>query len=86
MPGVSAWDRLRGGKDMRLTAKRIAKLRKRPRGKPYPDGHGLHLQVKSLNAASWLFRYERNGRDRWMGLGPLHTGLPRSSGPVGMLV
>ena len=61
------------GEDMRLTAKRIAKLRKRPRGKPYPDGHGLHLQVKSLNAASWLFRYERNGRDRWMGLGPLHT-------------
>lgn len=58
---------------MRLTAKHIAKLRRRPRGKPYPDGHGLHLQVKSLNAASWLFRYERNGRDRWMGLGPLHT-------------
>ena len=22
---------------------------------------------------SWLLRYERNGRERWMGLGPLHT-------------
>src|SRR5262249_46906078 len=22
---------------------------------------------------SWLLRYERDGRERWMGLGPLHT-------------
>ena len=56
---------------MRLTAKRIARLRKRI-GR-YPDGHGLYLQIASAGAASWLFRYEVAGRERMLGLGPLHT-------------
>jgi len=56
---------------MRLTAKRIARLRKRI-GR-HPDGHGLYLQIASAGAASWLFRYEVTGRERMLGLGPLHT-------------
>src|SRR6516162_2418475 len=56
---------------MRLTAKRIARLRKRI-GR-HPDGHGLYLQIASAGAASWLFRYEVASRERMLGLGPLHT-------------
>jgi integrase len=53
-----------------LTTKQIAKLRNAGR---YGDGHGLSLQVTPTGVKSWLLRYERNGRERWMGLGPLHT-------------
>jgi integrase len=54
---------------MGLTVNRIARL------KPgrYGDGHGLYLQIISKTNRSWLLRYERGGRERWMGLGPLHT-------------
>ena len=57
---------------MALTAKKIDALRKKP-GR-YIDGgdlgRGLYLQV-TPNGASWLMRYERSGRERWMGLGAL---------------
>jgi len=33
-------------------------------------GNGLYLQRGESGSASWLLRYERNGRERWMGLGP----------------
>jgi integrase len=56
---------------MKLTAKRVAKAITRP-GR-YGDGHGLYLQVVNTNNVSWLLRYERGGRERWLGLGPLHT-------------
>jgi integrase len=56
---------------MRLTAKRVAKARKFP-GR-YPDGAGLYLQVTSPQAASWILRFQRADRERWYGLGPLHT-------------
>src|SRR4051812_39922095 len=56
---------------MQLTAKRVATLVKRP-GR-YPDGHGLILVVVNPTNASWQLRYQRNGRERWLGLGPLHT-------------
>ena len=55
---------------MALTAKRVEKLTKAGR---YGDGHGLYLQVTPAGVRSWLLRYERGGRERWMGLGPLHT-------------
>jgi integrase len=55
---------------MALTAKRVAKLTEAGR---YGDGHGLYLQVTPAGVRSWLLRYERGGRERWMGLGPLHT-------------
>ena len=56
---------------MALTAKQIARLRLTPG--LFNDGHGLYLQVENPNNVSWLFRYQRAGRKRWMGLGPLHT-------------
>lgn len=55
---------------MKLTVKQIERLTERGR---YGDGHGLYLQVISPTNRSWLLRYERGGRERWMGLGPLHT-------------
>lgn len=39
----------------------------------YGDGGGLYLQVSARGSKSWIFRYERLGRERHMGLGPLHT-------------
>jgi integrase len=54
---------------MKLTAKRILKLLKTP-GR-YGDGDGLYLQVNTPGRASWILRYERDGRERAMGLGAL---------------
>lgn len=34
-------------------------------------GGGLYLQVRDAAHRSWLFRYARAGRTRWMGLGSL---------------
>jgi hypothetical protein len=39
----------------------------------YGDGAGLYLQVVNPRNASWILRYERSGRERMLGLGPLHT-------------
>jgi integrase len=39
----------------------------------YADGGGLYLQVSKSGTKSWIFRFERQGRERQMGLGPLHT-------------
>jgi integrase len=55
---------------MGLTTKRIARLSEP--GK-YLDAHGLYLQVNDNGKKSWLFRYERSGRERAAGLGPIHT-------------
>jgi hypothetical protein len=52
----------------RLTTKKIAKLGD---GRHH-DGYGLVLSIKG-NARSWLLRYQRDGRERWLGLGPLHV-------------
>lgn len=38
----------------------------------YGDGLGLYLQINPNGQKSWIFRYERLGRERYMGLGPLH--------------
>ena len=55
---------------MTLTIKQISKLTAPGR---YFDQHGLYLQVQSERNRSWLLRYEIRGRERWAGLGPLHT-------------
>ena len=34
---------------------------------------GLYLQINPNGVKSWLFRFDRGGRERWLGLGPLHT-------------
>jgi integrase len=51
---------------MPLTTKRVAALVEPGR---YGDGKGLYLQVTPAGVRSWLLRYERNGRERAMGLG-----------------
>ncbi|WOH82149.1 integrase arm-type DNA-binding domain-containing protein [Bradyrhizobium sp. BEA-2-5] len=53
---------------MALTTKLIAKLTEPGR---YGDGSGLYLQITPTGARSWLLRYERGGRERAMGLGPV---------------
>ena len=55
---------------MGLTVKRIGRVKKPGR---YGDGNGLYLQVTKDGVKSWLLRYARHGRERCMGLGPLHT-------------
>jgi integrase len=55
---------------MALTVKRVEKLVEPGR---YLDEHGLYLQVISKTNRSWLLRYERAGRERWLGLGPAHA-------------
>jgi hypothetical protein len=57
---------------MALTAKRIASAKLHQPGR-YGDGHGLYLQVIGPTNRSWLLRYARAGRERWLGLGPVHT-------------
>lgn len=54
----------------KLSALKVARL-----SKPgyYGDGGGLYLQVSPGGSKSWIFRYERFGRERQMGLGALHT-------------
>jgi integrase len=52
---------------MKLTVKHVAKALKHP-GR-YGDGNGLYLQVMTAGRGSWLLRFERNGRERAMGLG-----------------
>jgi integrase len=56
--------------DMGLTVKKVERLRKPGR---YADGGNLYLQIINPANRSWVFRYERGGRERAMGLGPAHT-------------
>lgn len=53
-----------------LTTKGVEAARARGR---YGDGDGLVLQISKWGTKSWVFRYRRGGRDRHMGLGPVHV-------------
>jgi len=60
----------------KLNAVRVAQKKKPGR---YADGHGLYLRIaeypdrngKLLRSKNWVFRFERDGAERWMGLGAL---------------
>jgi integrase len=54
----------------RLSSRTVETKTKRGR---YADGGGLFLQVSKWGTKAWIFRYERGGRERHMGLGPVHT-------------
>jgi integrase len=54
---------------MALTTKQVARLREAGR---YHDARGLYLQISESGARSWLLRFERDGRERMMGLGSAH--------------
>jgi integrase len=53
---------------MALTKHQVSTIKERGR---YGDGKGLYLQVMPTGARSWILRFERSGRERWMGLGPV---------------
>jgi hypothetical protein len=53
---------------MTLTVKKIARLHDPGR---YGDGRGLYLQVNAGGSRAWVLRFELNGHERFMGLGPL---------------
>jgi integrase len=53
-----------------LTQKRIEHLKAPGR---YLDEHGLYLQITKAGVKSWVLRYERKGKEKMLGLGPLHT-------------
>ena len=55
---------------MALTALKVAHLKTPGR---YSDGLGLYLQVDPGGTKRWVFRYKRNGKTTWLGLGPLHS-------------
>ena len=51
-----------------LTAVAISKMSKPGR---YAAGDGLYLQVSQPGTKAWVFRYQRDGKARHMGLGPV---------------
>ena len=50
-----------------LTVTKISHLKEPGR---YCDGGGLYLQISRWHTKAWIFRFERDGRERHMGLGP----------------
>jgi integrase len=54
----------------RLSARTVISKKRRGR---YSDGDGLVLQISKWGTKSWIFRFERDGRERHMGLGSLST-------------
>src|SRR5262249_9028303 len=54
----------------RLSALKVARARTPGL---FADGSGLYLQVTSVHARSWIFRYCRNGKSHEMGLGSLNA-------------
>jgi integrase len=52
-----------------LTQKKIPTLQP---GK-HAHRHGLYCLVTATGGRSWALRYQRQGRERWHGLGPCHT-------------
>jgi integrase len=52
----------------RLTARAVATI---SRPGFHADGGGLYLQVPPGGGRSWVFRFQKQGRARWMGLGPV---------------
>src|SRR5262245_37320759 len=39
----------------------------------HSDGGGLYLQKRESGSGYWIFRYDRNGKETWLGLGSLDT-------------
>jgi len=53
-----------------LTDIKVRKINKPGR---YPDGAGLYLQVTTSGGKSWLYRYKKDGKTHWKGLGTYGT-------------
>jgi integrase len=52
----------------RLSSVKVQQLKERGW---YPDGQGLYLQISAANTKSWVFRFTRDGKQRWHGLGAI---------------
>jgi hypothetical protein len=37
----------------------------------YFDGDGLYLIVKGATSRNWIYRFRKDGKERWLGLGSL---------------
>ena len=63
------------GVGMGRTVEKLSALGVSKMAKPgyYGDGAGLYLQVSKAITKSWIFRFTFSGKQREMGLGPLHT-------------
>ena len=76
VPGPGEFDGRKMQKAKPLTAIAVAKARTPGR---YGDGGGLYLKVSAPGKRSnggakfWLFRWERDGKEKALSLGPLHT-------------
>jgi len=45
----------------------------------YPDGDGLYLVVTSPTSKNWSYRYWKDGKQRWRGLGSLKDVSPKNA-------
>jgi integrase len=57
---------------MALNVKRIKTLIASGTPGRYSDRRGLYLNINEGNGRSWLLRYQRAGREHWMGLGSFY--------------
>ena len=61
----------------KLTVQRIKKFindcKKQKKTKVLNDGGGLYARATAAATGSWIFRFERDGKTREMGLGAVHT-------------
>jgi integrase len=57
----------------KLSAKKVARLLSKGEPGNFHDGNGLRLEIRSANSGSWISRYELNGREHWMSLGPVRA-------------
>lgn len=70
--GRAVWVR-RGATMGKLTDKKLQSLKKAGVPGKTNDGDGLYFQISKAGAASWIFRYKRDGKTRDMGLGAYPT-------------
>ena len=63
------------GAEMVRALHRLSNLKVERAKRPgmYADGGSLYLRVAEGGSKQWIFRYTVNGRNRDMGLGPVHT-------------
>jgi integrase len=45
----------------------------------YADGDGLYLIVKGATSKNWIYRYTKDGKERWLGLGSLKDVSPKDA-------
>lgn len=58
-----------GGKFTAATVRALRHSGTTTRTERHPDGAGLYLQCAPGRSRVWVLRYQRHGRERWMGLG-----------------